>query len=72
MAHLEILPPAQKSGVQDLSSYDDDGIWRITCLNTQKTMLMYNDPNHWNSELRDEFFRRVPFSVICLDFGDVG
>ena len=53
MAHLEIIPPAAKTAVGHLSSQDEDGLWRITCLNTQKTMLMYNDPAHWNSALRD-------------------
>lgn len=61
MAHLEILPPAQKSAVGDLSSQDDDGLWRVTCMNTRKIMLMYNDPQHWNHHLRDEFFQRVFF-----------
>ena len=56
-AHLEIIPPAVKSGVGDLSSQDDDGLWRVTCLNTQKSFVLYNDPNHWNAELRDEFLR---------------
>ena len=51
-AHLEILPPSHRSGVSCLSSYDDNGIWRVTCLNTTKTFLLYNDPRHWNSSLR--------------------
>lgn len=54
-AHLEILPPSQQSGVSALSSFDDNGLWRVTCLNTQKTMLLYNDPRHWNTSLRSEF-----------------
>jgi hypothetical protein len=53
MAHLEILPPAQRSGVADLSSQDEDGLWRVACLNTAKTMLLYNDKNHWNQHLRE-------------------
>lgn len=56
-AHLEIMPPSAKSLVGSLSSQDSDGLWRITCLNSQKTMLMYNDPRHWNSSLRDDFFK---------------
>lgn len=58
-AHLEIVPPAQRSGVADLSSYDEDGIWRITDLNTGKFLLAYNDKNHWNLHLRDEFFQKT-------------
>ena len=56
-AHLEILPPSQKASLSDLSSQDADGLWRVTCMNTQQTMLLYNDPKHWNSSLRDDFFR---------------
>lgn len=41
----------------DLSSQDEDGLWKVTCMNTQKTFLLYNDPNHWNSELRHEFLK---------------
>lgn len=26
-------------------------------MNTQKTFLLYNDPNHWNEALRAEFLR---------------
>ena len=63
-AHLEIVPPAQRSGVADLSSYDEDGIWRITDLNTGKFLLAYNDKNHWNLHLRDEFFQKVFFYFI--------
>lgn len=56
-AHLEIVPPSQKSGVADLSSQDENGLWRITCMSTQKNFLLYNDPNHWNTSLRDEFLK---------------
>jgi hypothetical protein len=53
------VPPNQKSAVADLSSYDDNGVWRITDLNTGKFLLAYNDKNHWNLNLRDEFFQKV-------------
>ena len=56
-AHLEILPPAHKAAVSELSSQDPDGLWRVTCMNTQQTMLLYNDPKHWNSSLRADFFK---------------
>lgn len=65
-AHLEIVPPYQKSGVADLSSYDEDGIWRVTNLNTGRFLLLYNDKNHWNHNLRDEFFQKVFLSYIFL------
>lgn len=59
MAHLEILPPSHRAGVSALSSQDEDGLWRITCMNTQNTMLVYNNPKNWNTELRDEFFKKT-------------
>ena len=59
MAHLEILPPSHKAGVSALSSYDEDGLWRITCMNTQKTFFVYNNPKNWNADLRAEFFKRT-------------
>lgn len=58
-AHLEILPPRQRSAVKDLSSQDEDGLWRITCMNTQKQILLYNNSNYWNHKLKDEFLRSV-------------
>lgn len=42
-AHLEILPPRQRSATQDLSSQDSDGLWRITCLNSHRSILLYNN-----------------------------
>lgn len=59
MAHLEILPPTHRSGVSALSSQDEDGLWRITCMNTQKTMLVYNNPKNWNADLREAFFKKT-------------
>lgn len=59
MAHLEVLPPSNRAGVSALSSYDENGLWRITCLNTQKTMLVYDNPKHWNLELREAFFKKI-------------
>ncbi len=51
------MPPTHRSSVGDLSSQDEDGLWRITCMNTQKRFLVYNDENHWNSTLRAEFLK---------------
>lgn len=63
-AHLEIVPPAQKTGVADMSAYDEDGIWRVTDMNTGKFLLLYNDPDHWNYKLREEFFQKVIISLL--------
>lgn len=69
-AHLEILPPNQRAGVQDLSSQDEDGIWRITCLNTNNTILLYNNPEHWNLKLKDQFLQNVHTSSLrCSTYG---
>ena len=66
-AHLEIVPPSQKSGVADLASYEEDGLWRVTDLNTGKFLFVYNDKNHWNHNLREEFFQKVYNFIIKID-----
>ena len=53
------MPPSVKTGVKDLSSYDEDGIWTITCLNTNKEIFVYNNPNFWNPHERRDFFAKV-------------
>lgn len=58
-AHLEILPPRQRSGVQDLSSQDEDGLWRITDLNTRRNILLYNNDAFWNRKLKASFINSV-------------
>jgi hypothetical protein len=60
-AHLEILPPRQRSAAQDLSSQDADGLWRITCLNSQRSLLLYNNDQFWNRKLKTAFINSVPF-----------
>lgn len=60
-AHLEILPPRQRSGAQDLSSQDEDGLWRITCLNTKKNILLYNNNKFWNRKLKTDFINSVSY-----------
>lgn len=62
-AHLEILPPRQRSAVQDLSSQDSDGLWRITCLNSLRSILLYNDDRHWNKKLKADFLQSVPLPL---------
>ena len=47
--------------MSDLSSQDEDGIWKVTCLNTQRSFLLYNDPRYWNPDLRKNFFKQVTF-----------
>lgn len=42
-AHLEFLPPSVRSGVGHLVSQEADGIWDITCMNTQNTLSLYNE-----------------------------
>lgn len=42
-----------------MSSYDEDGVWRITDLNSGRFLLLYNDKNHWNYNLREEFFQKT-------------
>lgn len=58
-SHLEILPPRQRSGVKDLSSQDSDGLWRITCLNSHRQLLLYNNDQFWNRKLKAEFLHSV-------------
>lgn len=58
-AHLEILPPRQRSGAKDLSSQDPDGLWRITCLNSHRNILLYNNDQNWNKKLKSEFLHTV-------------
>lgn len=58
-AHLEILPPNNRGGLPDLSSQDEDGIWRVTCMNTQRCILFYNDSSFWNRKLKDQFIQSV-------------
>lgn len=47
------------SGLKDLSAQDPDGITTITCMNTLREMLVYNDKRYWNPKLRKDFFRNV-------------
>lgn len=58
-AHLEILPPRQRAGAQHLSSQDPDGLWRITCLNSQRNILLYNNDQFWNRKLKADFINSV-------------
>ena len=62
-AHLEILPPRQRSAVQDLSSQDADGLWRIACLNSKRTILLYNNDLYWNRKLKANFINSVPLNL---------
>lgn len=57
--HLEILPPSVKAGVSDMSSQDYDGLYDIVCMNSHKTIVVYNEEKYWNPSLRKEFFDKV-------------
>jgi len=63
-AHLVILPPRQRAGVQDLSSQDADGLWRITCLNSHRNLLLYNNDSFWNRKLKADFLNSVFMRMI--------
>lgn len=41
-------------------------------MNTGRYMLLYNDKNHWNYNLRDEFFQKVFDGLINVDDEHVG
>ena len=62
-AHLEILPPRQRTAVQDLSSKDADGLWRIACLNSKRTILLYNEDQYWNRKLKADFINSVSLGL---------
>lgn len=59
MEHLEIVPPAVRGSVQNMSSQDEDGLWQITCLNTQTRIYAYKEDKYWNPELKAAFLKRV-------------
>lgn len=59
MEHLEILPPSVKSGIKDLSSQDEDGLYMITCMNSGNTFYVYKEDMYWNPALKAKFFERV-------------
>lgn len=55
-AHLEILPPSARTSLGGMSAQDKDGLTVLTCMNTQKELLLYNDKKNWNPHLRKSFF----------------
>jgi len=59
MEHLEIVPPSVKSGLQYLSSQDDDGIYMVTDLNKGRNFFMYKEQVYWNPALRAKFLERT-------------
>lgn len=58
MAHLEFLTPYQKADT-DKIDMSEDGLTKITCLNTGDTLLMFNAPKYWTDDSRSEFMGRV-------------
>lgn len=59
VAHLEMLPPSVKTAVPFLSSQDKDGLLDITCMNTSKSLVLYNEDKYWNPELKKDFLKSV-------------
>lgn len=43
--------------MKDLSSQDADGLWRITCLNSHRNILLYNNDAFWNKKLKGPFLQ---------------
>jgi hypothetical protein len=43
MAHLEILPPNNRGGVQHMSSQDDDGLLYVQDMSKRKNFLLYKN-----------------------------
>lgn len=58
MAHLEFLPPSVKVAVQYMD-FSEKGITTITCLNTHRDFRLYNAPEYWNKDLKNDFMKRV-------------
>ena len=42
-----------------VSALDSDGLTTVTCMNTQKELLLYNEKKYWNPTLRKEFLNSV-------------
>lgn len=59
VAHLERLPPSVLTGVQHLSAQADDGLLDVTCMNSQRNLVFYNENKYWNPSLKGEFLARV-------------
>lgn len=58
-AHLEMLPPSVKSGLAQFSIQDKDGLWELTCMNTQRFFVLYNENKYWNPALKQEFLQKT-------------
>lgn len=59
VAHLERLPPSVRSSVQHLAAQDQNGLFDVTCMNTQKSLAFYNQDKYWNPAVKSEFLSRV-------------
>lgn len=59
MAHLEVLPPSVKSALPFLSAQDDDGLWDVSCMNTQTNLVVSAEDKFWAPGHKKDFFNRV-------------
>lgn len=59
MAHLEVLPPSVKSALKHLSAQDEDGLWDVTCMNTQTNLVVSNEDKFWAPGQKRDFLNRV-------------
>lgn len=54
--HLQVLPPAPKSGYENVS---ERTVFTISCMNTHTNFRVSNDPIYWNPELREDFYQHL-------------
>ena len=58
MSHLEFLPPYQKSD-SDRLDLSQEGMIRLTCLNTSDNLYVFNNEKYWSEGTRSVFMERV-------------
>lgn len=59
MHHLESAVPGPVTALTDIGVGKKDGITTLTCMDTNQSLRLYNDPKYWNLELRDEFLAQT-------------
>ena len=59
MAHLEVLPPSVKTALPFLASNQSDGLWDITCMNTQTNLVHNNEDKYWAPGHKKDFINKV-------------
>jgi len=45
--------------VQHISAQDEDGLWDVTCMNSQRSLVFYNENKYWNPQLKREFWSKT-------------